>query len=61
MGILEKLNSGALHDKARKARPECVDSLGNIHCSAARAAFVDWAGEHGTDHSEYAARYVPSH
>lgn len=61
MSILDQLNSGELHAKARKSRPECVDALGNVHCSAERAAFVDWVSENGKDHPEYAERYVPSH
>lgn len=61
MTLLEKLNSGALHAKARATRPECVDAKGNIHCSPERARFVDWVATHGKDHPEYAERYVPSH
>lgn len=61
MDILAKLNSGELHARSRKDRPECVDNLGNIHCSPERARFVDWVAENGKDHPEYAARYVPSH
>ena len=73
MNILDRLNAGDLHRAARTARPDCVDALGNIHNTPARAAFVDWATEakaiHGQDvgkwpepmRAEYAARYVPSH
>lgn len=61
MDILAKLNSGELHAKARKERPECVDGLGNIHCSKERAEFVDWIAVNDKDHPEFAARYVPSH
>ncbi len=61
MDILAKLNSGEIHAKARAARPDCVDKLGNIHCSQERAQFVDWVAAHGKDHPEYVTRYVPSH
>jgi len=60
MDIIELLNSGKLHQAARERRPECVDRDGNIHVSAERAAFVDWVKDHGKDHPEFAARYVPS-
>ena len=59
--IIDRLNSGELHAAARVKRSECVDHLGNIHGSAARAAFVDWVSKNGKDHPEFAARYVPSH
>jgi len=61
MNIIDQLNSGALHAKARATRPDCVDAAGNIHCSPDRAKFVDWVRANGVDHPEYAARYVPSH
>lgn len=71
--ILDRLNAGEFHRAARAARPDCVDSRGNIHRNAARAAFADWCEEmrgiHGADshawpvaiREEYRARYVPSH
>lgn len=45
MNILEQLTSGALHAKARSARPDCVDTKGNIHNSPERAQFVDWLSD----------------
>jgi len=73
VNILEALNSGALHNKARTARPDCVDAKGNIHANPDRAKFVDWLAEAkatrgdnvqawaGADRAEYDARYIPSH
>jgi hypothetical protein len=62
MNILDQLNSGQLHAKARSQRPDCVDAQGNIHISAARANFVDWKNANpNATKSEYSARYVPSH
>ena len=62
MDIIARLNSGALHHAARASRPECVDTNGNVHCSAERASFVDWINENpNATKDEYAARYVPSH
>ena len=73
MNILAKLKSGELHAKARIVRAECVDTQGNIHCSAKRAKFVDWLAvnkiKHGDDVSiwpitvrmEHAEHYTPSH
>lgn len=70
MSIIDRLNSGRLHAAARQSRPECVDSLGNIHASPERARFVDWrrkvARLYGDDvagwpvcaRDEYAKRYV---
>lgn len=72
MNILDKLNSGELHAKARAARPDCVDATGGIHNTPERARFVDWAreaknvcGENVAGwpsdiRAEYDARYVPS-
>lgn len=73
MNILDQLNSGALHAKARASRPDCVDAKGNIHVSADRARFVDWLADakltrgddvkswSASERQEYADRYVPSH
>lgn len=73
MNITDLLNSGALHRTARAARPDCVDHMGNVHASPARAAFVDWLHHaravYGDSvhtwpshmRNEYAARYTPSH
>jgi hypothetical protein len=57
MDILAQLNSGALHAKARTARPDCVDSQGNVHHSPERAAYVTWRirmeGLYGIDVAEW--------
>jgi len=69
MTILEKLNSGALHAKARIDRPDCVDANGSIHASPERASFVDWRTAMVNSHgdvsgwsaelkAEYAAKHV---
>jgi hypothetical protein len=42
MDILARLNSGELHAKARTARPDCVDSKGNVHRSPERATYATW-------------------
>ena len=42
MNILEQLNSGAFHNKARVTSSDCVDTVGNIHRSPERARFADW-------------------
>lgn len=73
MDITDMLNSGTLHDNARKRHPDCVDNTGNIHVTPERAQFVNWLNAtraiHGFDvkawpasqRAEYAKRYVPSH
>jgi hypothetical protein len=57
MDILAQLNSGALHAKARAARPDCVDSNGGIHRNPERAAYVTWriamTSEYGMEISEW--------
>lgn len=59
MDILAKLNSGALHAAARAARPDCVDSKGNVHSSPERAAYASWRirmeGLYGIDATEWPA------
>jgi hypothetical protein len=53
MSILDRLNSGEIHAKARAARPNNVDALGNVHISPSRAVFIDWRSSmssiHGID------------
>jgi hypothetical protein len=73
MLILDRLKSGQLHDEARKDRPDCVCSRGNIHSSPERAAFVSWVNDqsdsYGADvkgwpksgRHEYRKRYVQLH
>lgn len=64
MQITDLLNSGALHEAARKRRPDCVDVNGNVHRSPERAEFVSWVISQGgaseCDRAEYERRYVPS-
>lgn len=72
MTIIDRLNSGELHQAARASRPDCVDATGGIHHTPERARFVDWARKvkatHGANTSEwpegiraeYAARYTPA-
>lgn len=73
MNILDRLNSGELHQRARAAHPDRVSADGSIHASADRARFVDWMNGQKATHgdnvrdwpapivAEYDARYVPSH
>lgn len=70
--LLTALNSGAMHEKARQARPECVDAQGNIHATPERARFVDWYAERRAEwgdspanwtckqRAEYERRYAPA-
>lgn len=72
MSILDRLNSGALHQTARDNRADCVDAVGNIHKTPQRARFVDWRAKqvatHGRDveawpadvRAEYDRAYVPA-
>lgn len=73
MNIIDRLNSGELHQAARKRRPDCIDAVGNVHRSPERRAFVDWrAGmdnRYGTNRREWPEsvraelerRYVPAY
>lgn len=70
MNIIDRLNSGELHQAARQRRPECVDSVGGIHKTPERARFISWVFKmqrlYGKDvrtwpeisRAEYAARHV---